>query len=152
MDKQTLYLQYVFDLETGSWLLPKYLPLHPQFGPYYPHSEMLMNIVGCCKIVSRCKNALSCLVRLNIDTLLDLHPNIRNVVFSLNKWMVGMNEFLDDLQNCINCPTHIHVNIDKMKKNSIKWNTDLYKKWQSKWGIQQNSSGDELSQSDSESF
>ena len=151
MNLYTVHLQSVFDLEIGSWLLPKYLPLHPQFGPFYPHSELVMNIAGCGKIVSRCKNALSRLNKLKVDVLLDLHPSIRNIVFSLNKWMVGMNIFLRDLQKCIDCSEHIHTIIEKMKVHSETWNTRLYKKWQSKWGIIEPSSN-ESSYSDSSEY
>lgn len=148
---EKLYLESVFDLEIATWLLPKYLPLHPQVGPFYPERELLTNIVGCGKIVSRCKTALSKLNKISIDNLLSIHPNIRSIVFSLNKWMVGMNEFLCDLQRCIQPSSCIISVIEKLKVNSLKWNEVLYKEWLIKWGVMDYSS-DESSHSESESL
>lgn len=131
----TEQLEAIFDLELGSWILPKYIPLNPVVINERSIEEFKMNLAGTCKIVLRCKTALVRLVKCPAESFDDSEINIRNIVYQVNNWFFGLNAFLKDLLKSL------EFEISKDLKKSIKatmitvekWTDKLYPKWSSKW-------------------
>lgn len=145
-------LEAIFELELGSWILPKYIPLNPVVVNERSIEEFKMNLAGTCKIASRCKTALVRLVKCPAETFDESEINIRHFAHQVNNWMTGMSSFLKDLMKSL------EFEISKDLKKSIKaasivmdkWTNKLYPKWVSKWEESDDEESDEESNESSE--
>jgi len=145
-----LQLEAIFDLELGSWILPKYVPLNPIVVNERSIEEFKMNLAGTCKVVSRCKTALVRLVKCPAESFDDSEINVRNIAHQVNNWMSGLSNFLKDLLKTteIDIPKDLKKNIKATQIVVDKWTSKLYPKWLEKW---EEESSDEESDSDSDS-
>lgn len=128
-------LEAIFELELGSWILPKYIPLNPIVINEKAIEEFKIKLAGSCKIASRCKTALVRLIKCHITSLDNSEMNIRNIAHQVNNWMSGMSSFFKDLLETIDftISQDLKKSIDDMLIVIEKWNTKLYPKWISKW-------------------
>ena len=140
-------LEAIFDLELGSWILPKYGPLNPIVVDDRSTEEFKMNLAGTCKVVSRCKTALVRLVKCSAESFDDSEINVRNITHQVNNWMVGLSNFLKDLLSStdIFIPKDLKKNIKATQIVIDKWTEKLYPKWLEKW---EESSDEESDESD----
>ena len=135
-DKWDAYhLEAIFELELGSWVLPKYIPLNPVVINERSIEEYKVNLAGTCKIVSRCKNALVRLLKCPCKLINESEINIRNIVNHVNNWFSGLSNFLNDITNTVTF--EINEDLKQIIKDTKilvdKWNDKIYPKWISKW-------------------
>ena len=128
-------LQAIFDLELGSWLLPKYIPLNPIIIDDRSVEEYKMKLAGTSKIISRCKTALVRLVKCPSKLFDDSEINIRNIIHQVNDWFTGLTSFLEDLLGYIkfDISEDLEKSIQSSKNIVDKWTNKVYPLWVSKW-------------------
>jgi putative phage-type endonuclease len=128
------HLSAIFDLEVGSWLLPKYIPIEPVVMDERSVEEFKMNLAGTCKLVSRCRSALTKLNKCPSKLIDESEINIRNIVKVVNNWMVGLPKFLDDILEIIkfDIPKDLKESLESANVNIDKWKNG-HQKWLSKW-------------------
>lgn len=131
-------MEAIFDLELGSWSLPKYIPLNPVVINKRSIEEFKMNLVGICKLVTRCKTALVRLTKCS-PTLIDASEiNIRNIANRVNNWFNGFSDYLRDLLETLDdsdftISKELEKNINNTRETAKNWVEKLYPKWLAKW-------------------
>ena len=124
-------MEAIFDLEVGSWTLPKYIPLNPVVINKRSMEEFKMNVVGSCKIIYRCKNALEILVTCSSTLIENSEINIRNIINQVNNWFSGLHNFLTDIIENNECGD-LKLLIDNTKEIVNNWE-NIHQEWLSKW-------------------
>jgi len=135
-DKWTLeQLEAVFDLEVGSWILPKYIALNPIVVNERSIEEFKMNLAGTCKISTRCKSALVRLNKCSAEKFDESEINVRHIAHQVNNWMSGMSDFLEDLTKNLKfeISDDLKKAIEDVKIVVNKWVESIYPKWELKW-------------------
>lgn len=143
-------LEAIFDLELGSWTLPKYIPLNPFVLDDRSIEEFKMNLAGSCKIVSRCKTALVRLVKCPAESFDNSEINIKNIVYRVNNWFSGLSAFLKDLLKSLEfkIPKDLKKSIIHTQSIVDTWTDKLYPKWVAMWEVEETSSEEESDDSD----
>ena len=128
-------MEAVFELELGSWILPKYIPLNPIVLNERSLEEYKMNLIGTCKIISRCKIALVRLINCSAMFIDKSDINIRNIVYRVNNWFSGLSNFLNDLIKTFDSNEDLKELIKHSTIAVDKWTNKIYPEWISKWEI-----------------
>lgn len=128
-------MEAIFDLELSTWVLPKYIPLNPLIITKRSIEEFKVNLIASCKLICRCKTALSRLIKCSNSMIENSEYNLRQIVHHVDNWVSSLNTFLKDILDVVNIKisTEIKKVINDTRDVVSKWNTKLMVRWNDKW-------------------